>query len=672
MKPEERIIQLTEELIVHNRRYYIEDQPIISDYEFDKLLKELSLLEQAYPHLADPNSPTRRVGGGVTKDFLTKTHRFPMFSLDNSYSLEDIKEWIGRIQKRLSQDLTVSSAELSFCCELKYDGASVSITYKNGELIEAITRGDGNQGDDITTNVRTIKTVPLKLKAPFPEDFDIRGEVILARSAFNQLNEKRRVDGLPEFMNPRNTASGSLKLQDSSQVSKRGLDCFLYGVVSENQLYNSQYELLQKTRSMGFFVPNHSALCHSIEEIEAFITHWDEKRKGLDYEIDGIVIKLDRIDLQEKLGFTAKSPRWAIAYKFQAEEVITELNSVDFQVGRTGAVTPVANLTPVLLGGTNIKRASLHNADQIEKLDLYYGDMVTVEKGGEIIPKITSVKKELRRGNGEKVFFTKECPECGSILERPEGEVAYYCMNHAGCNPQVIGRIQHFASRKAMDIDGIGDETIAQLVNEGIIGDIADLYQLEYNRLITLDRMADTSVRNLLEGVEKSKSKPFEKVLFGLGIRMVGETVAKKLVKSFPTIEKLFSADLEALSQTPDIGLKIAESVIDFRNNEKNITLIERLRSAGLQLEKVIDASIQTQSVFTDKKVVVSGVFNSFSREELKSKLERLGAINQNSISAKTDYLIAGENMGPSKLQKAESLGIPMLSESDFLEMLQL
>lgn len=670
MKPEERIIQLTQELIEHNQRYYIEDQPIISDYEFDQLLKELSLLEQAYPHLADPNSPTKRVGGGVTKDFLTKTHRYPMFSLDNSYSLEDIKEWIGRIQKRLDQDPTVSGAELSYCCELKYDGASVSITYKNGELIEAITRGDGNQGDDITTNVRTIKTVPLKLKAPFPEDFDIRGEVILARNAFNQLNDKRRADGLPEFMNPRNTASGSLKLQDSSEVSKRGLDCFLYGVVSENQLYNSQYELLQKTRSMGFFVPNHSALCHSIEEIEAFITHWDEKRKELDYEIDGIVIKVDRIDLQEKLGFTAKSPRWAIAFKFQAEEVMTELNSVDFQVGRTGAVTPVANLTPVLLGGTIVKRASLHNADQIEKLDLYYGDTVTVEKGGEIIPKITGVKKELRKGNSAKVSFTKTCPECGSILERPEGEAAYYCLNHTGCAPQVIGRIQHFASRKAMDIDGIGDETIAQLVNEGVISDIADLYQLEYNRLITLDRMADTSVRNLLEGVEKSKSKPFEKVLFGLGIRMVGETVAKKLVKSFPTIEKLFSADLEALSEIPDIGLKIAESVIAFRTNEKNIALVDRLRSSGLQLEKVIDSSVQTQSVFTDKKVVVSGVFTSFSREELKSKLERLGAVNQSSISSKTDYVIAGENMGPSKLQKAASLGIPILSESDFLEML--
>ena len=407
MKPEERITQLTQELIDHNRRYYVEDQPIISDYEFDQLLKELSLLEQVYPHLADPNSPTNRVGGGVTKDFVTKTHRFPMFSLDNSYSLDDIKEWIARIQKRLSQDSAVGSTELSFCCELKYDGASVSITYKNGELIEAITRGDGNQGDDITTNVRTIKTVPLKLNAPFAEDFDIRGEVILARSTFNQLNEKRRADGLPEFMNPRNTASGSLKLQDSSEVSKRGLDCFLYGVVSENQLYNSQYELLQKTRSMGFFVPNHSALCRSIEEIEAFLSHWDEKRKELDYEIDGIVIKVDRIDLQEKLGFTAKSPRWAIAYKFQAEEVMTELNSVDFQVGRTGAVTPVANLTPVLLGGTIVKRASLHNADQIEKLDLYYGDTVTVEKGGEIIPKITGVKKELRKGNGTKVFFYK-------------------------------------------------------------------------------------------------------------------------------------------------------------------------------------------------------------------------------------------------------------------------
>lgn len=670
MKPEERITQLTQELIDHNRRYYIEDQPIISDYEFDQLLKELSLLEQAYPHLADPNSPTNRVGGGVTKDFVTKTHRFPMFSLDNSYSLDDIKEWIARIQKRLSQDSTVGSTELSFCCELKYDGASVSITYKNGELIEAITRGDGNQGDDITTNIRTIKTVPLKLNAPFPEDFDIRGEVILARSTFNQLNQKRRADGLPEFMNPRNTASGSLKLQDSSEVSKRGLDCFLYGVVSENQLYNSQYELLQKTRSMGFFVPNHSALCRSIEEIEAFISHWDEKRKELDYEIDGIVIKVDRIDLQEKLGFTAKSPRWAIAYKFQAEEVMTELNSVDFQVGRTGAVTPVANLTPVLLGGTIVKRASLHNADQIEKLDLYYGDTVTVEKGGEIIPKITGVKKELRNGNGTKVFFTKVCPECGSILERPEGEAAYYCMNHIGCAPQVIGRIQHFASRKAMDIDGIGDETIAQLVKEGVIGDIADLYQLEYSQLITLDRMADTSVRNLLEGVEKSKSKPFEKVLFGLGIRMVGETVAKKLVKSFPTIEKLFTADLEALSEIPDIGLKIAESVIAYRNDEKNITLVERLRNAGLQLEKAIVTSVQTPSVFMDKKVVISGVFTSYSREELKSKLERLGARNQSSISSKTDYVIAGENMGPSKLQKAETLGIPILSESDFLEML--
>jgi len=421
---------------------------------------------------------------------------------------------------------------------------------------------------------------------------------------------------------------------------------------------------------MGFFVPNHSALCHSIEEIEAFITYWDEKRKGLDYEIDGIVIKLDCIDLQEKLGFTAKSPRWAIAYKFQAEEVITELNSVDFQVGRTGAVTPVANLTPVLLGGTIVKRASLHNADQIEKLDLYYGDTVTVEKGGEIIPKITGVKKELRKGNEAKISFTKACPECGSILERPEGEAAYYCMNHAGCAPQVIGRIQHFVSRKAMDIDGIGDETITQLVNEGIIRDISDLYQLEYNRLITLDRMADTSVRNLLEGVEKSKSKPFEKVLFGLGIRMVGETVAKKLVKSFQTIEKLFSADLKDLSEIPDIGLKIAESVIAFRNNEKNITLVERLRSAGLQLEKVVETFVQTPSVFTDKKVVVSGVFNSFSREDLKAKLELLGAVNQSSISSKTDYVIAGKNMGPSKLQKAESLGIPILLESDFLEML--
>ena len=670
MKPEERIIQLTQELIDHNRRYYIEDNPIISDYEFDRLMKELSLLEQSYPHLADPNSPTKRVGGGVTKDFMSKSHRFPMYSLDNSYSLEDVKEWINRIKKRLSLENNDEIFELSFCCELKYDGASVSITYKNGELIEAITRGDGTQGDDITTNVRTIKTVPLKLKPPFPNDFDIRGEVILSRSAFDELNQKRQSIGFPIFMNPRNTASGSLKLQDSSEVSKRNLDCFLYGIVSDNQIYHSQYELLQKTRSMGFFVPNHCALCHSVEEIESFIQYWDEKRRSLNYEIDGIVIKIDSVDLQKELGFTAKSPRWAIAYKFQAEEVTTELNSVVFQVGRTGAITPVANLTPVLLGGTIVKRASLHNADQIDKLDLYFGDMVTVEKGGEIIPKITGVKKEMRKWNSVKVSFTKVCPECGSTLERPEGEAAYYCLNHLRCAPQVIGRIQHFASRKAMDIDGIGDETIAQLVNEGLIRDVADLYQLEYNRLISLDRMADTSVNNLLKGVEKSKSKPFEKVLFGLGIRMVGETVAKKLVKSFPTIDALFSANLDSLSEIPDIGLKIAESIVSFRNDKANITLIERLHEFGLQLEKVIEETVQINSVFTNKKVVVSGVFSSFSRDELKSKLEDLGAIIQSSISSKTDFVIAGENMGPSKLQKAESLGISMLSESEFVKML--
>lgn len=670
MKPEERISQLTQELIDHNRRYYIEDNPIISDYEFDRLMKELSLLEQSYPHLADPNSPTKRVGGGVTKDFMSKSHRFPMYSLDNSYSLEDVKEWINRIKKRLSQENNDEIFELSFCCELKYDGASVSITYKNGELIEAITRGDGTQGDDITTNVRTIKTVPLKLKPPFPNDFDIRGEVILSRSAFDELNQKRQSIGFPIFMNPRNTASGSLKLQDSSEVSKRNLDCFLYGIVSDNQIYHSQYELLQKTRSMGFFVPNHCALCHSAEEIESFIQYWDEKRRSLNYEIDGIVIKIDRVDLQKELGFTAKSPRWAIAYKFQAEEVTTELNSVVFQVGRTGAITPVANLTPVLLGGTIVKRASLHNADQIDKLDLYFGDTVTVEKGGEIIPKITGVKKEMRKWNSVKVSFTKVCPECGSTLERPEGEAAYYCLNHLRCTPQVIGRIQHFASRKAMDIDGIGDETIAQLVNEGLIRDVADLYQLEYNRLISLDRMADTSVNNLLKGVEKSKSKPFEKVLFGLGIRMVGETVAKKLVKSLPTIDALFSANLDSLSKIPDIGLKIAESIVSFRNDKANITLIERLREFGLQLEKVIEETVQINSVFTNKKVVVSGVLSSFSRDELKSKLEDLGAIIQSSISSKTDFVIAGENMGPSKLKKAESLGIRMLSESEFVKML--
>lgn len=672
MDVQKRIEELTHKLNQHNHRYYIEDNPTISDSEFDRLLKELKDLELAYPQYADPNSPTVRVGGGVTKVFESIAHRFPMYSLDNSYSILEIKEWIERVEKRLKSENKNLEA-LQFCCELKYDGASVSITYENGSLIRAVTRGDGVAGDDITNNVRTIASVPLQLSGSFPKNFDIRGEVILSRSSFERLNKERLSSGLPTFMNPRNTASGTLKIQDSKEVASRKLDCFLYGMVMDESPYNSQYDMLASARSMGFFVPNHTALCNSADEIAEFINYWRDHRHKLNYEIDGIVIKVDQIDLQEQLGFTSKAPRWAIAYKFPAEEVSTRLLTVDFQVGRTGAVTPVANLEPVLLGGTIVKRASLHNADQLEKLDLHFGDTILVEKGGEIIPKINGVRVELRPKEAQKVSFVTNCPQCNSVLIRMPGEAAYYCPNTNDCLPQIIGRIQHFASRKAMDIDGLGDETVALLVQENRIRKISDLYRLTYNDLITLDRMADVSVSNLLAGITKSKSKRFERVLYGLGIRMVGETVAKKLTRSFETIEELSRASVASLAELPDIGEKIAESVVSYFSNSDHTLMIEELRGFGLKL--VNEKSNQTESAsseFTGKKVVVSGVFSRFSREELKELLENNGALLQGSISSKTDFLIAGENMGPAKLAKATELGVSIISEAELFSMLNI
>lgn len=672
MDVKKRIEELTHELNQHNHRYYIEDHPTISDIEFDRLLNELRDLERAYPQYADPNSPTVRVGGGVTKVFETSEHRFPMYSLDNSYSILEIKEWIERAEKRLKSENSNLEA-LQFCCELKYDGASVSITYENGSLIRAVTRGDGVMGDEITNNIRTITSVPLQLSGSYPENFDVRGEVILSKSSFERLNKERLSIGLPAFMNPRNTASGTLKMQDSKEVASRKLDCFLYGMVMDENRYNSQYAMLASARSMGFYVPNHTALCNSADEIDEFINYWRDHRHELDYEIDGIVIKVDQIDLQEQLGFTAKAPRWAIAYKFPAEEVSTRLVTVDFQVGRTGAVTPVANLEPVLLGGTIVKRASLHNADQLEKLDLHFGDTVLVEKGGEIIPKINGVRVDLRPKEAQKVSFLTHCPHCNSVLIRISGEAAYYCPNTNNCSPQIIGRIQHFASRKAMDIEGLGDETVALLVQENRIRRISDLYRLTYNDLITLDRMADVSVANLLSGIAKSKNKPFERVLYGLGIRMVGETVAKKLTRSFGTIEELSRATVASLAELPDIGEKIAESVVSYFSNSDHRLMIEELRGFGLKLvnEKTAKPESAT-SEFNGKKVVISGVFSRFSREELKELLENNGAILQGSISSKTDFVVAGENMGPAKLAKATELGVSILSEAELLLLLNI
>ncbi|KAF2507221.1 NAD-dependent DNA ligase LigA [Flavobacterium zhairuonense] len=661
MTIQENIQALREELNQHNYNYYVLDNATISDYDFDIKLKELQDLENKHPEFFDENSPTQRVGGAITKNFKTIAHQYRMYSLDNSYSKEDLLDWENRIQKVLG------NVKLEYTCELKYDGASISITYENGRLVQALTRGDGFQGDEVTNNIKTIKSVPLQLKGNYPEKFDIRGEIILPYAGFEKMNQELIEIGETPYSNPRNTASGSLKLQDSAEVAKRPLECLLYFVTGNNLPFSSQFEGLESARKWGFKVPKEAKLVDNMNEVFDFIDYWDTHRHNLPYETDGVVIKVNNIQYQEELGYTAKSPRWAIAYKFKAEQVSTKLNSISYQVGRTGAITPVANLAPVQLAGTIVKRASLHNADQIEKLDIRINDTVFVEKGGEIIPKIIAVDLDKRPENSEKTHYITHCPECKTKLERNEGEANHYCPNFYGCAPQIIGRIQHYISRKAMDIEGLGGETVALLFKNGLVHNYADLYELKVEDILHLERMAQKSAENLVNGVEKSKEIPFESVLFALGIRYVGETVAKKLAKHYKSIDALAQASLMDLVLVDEIGERIAKSVIEFFENEENKRIIERLKSYGVQFEIVEKINPNATEKFIGKTFVVSGVFAQFSRDELKKTIEDNGGKVGSSISAKTDFVVAGDNMGPAKLEKANKLNIPILSEEDFI-----
>jgi DNA ligase (NAD+) len=658
------ILQLREELNQHNYNYYVLDKPTISDLEFDLKLKQLQDLEHRYPEYFDENSPTQRVGGAITKNFKTVQHDYRMYSLDNSYSKEDLIEWEKRIQKVLGE------VPLEYVCELKYDGASISITYENGQLKRAITRGDGFQGDDVTNNIKTIKSIPLKLKGNFPEKFDVRGEIILPFAGFEKMNQELMDIGELPYSNPRNTASGSLKLQDSAEVSKRPLDCLLYFIIGPNLPFHSQFESLEGARNWGFKVPKEPRLARSLDQVFQFIDFWDIHRHKLPYETDGVVVKVNQFQHQDELGFTAKSPRWAMAYKFKSEQVSTRLNSISYQVGRTGAITPVANLEPVQLAGTIVKRASLHNADQIEKLDIRIGDEVFVEKGGAIIPKIIAVDWSKRPINSIPTKYIANCPECQTELVRSEGEANHYCPNFYGCPPQIIGRIQHFISRKAMDIEGLGGETVALLFNNGLVHNYADLYKLTVEQILPLERMAQKSAENLVKGVENSKNVPFENVLFALGIRFVGETVAKKLAKHYKNIDALSKATFMDLVLVDEIGERIAQSVLDFFENPINKEIIEQLKAQGVQFEIVEKINPNATDKLTGKTFVVSGVFEKFSRDDLKNAIEDNGGKVGSSISAKTDYVVAGDNMGPAKLEKANALKIPIISEDDFIKML--
>lgn len=659
------IQNLREELNQHNHNYYVLDQPTISDLEFDVKLKQLQDLETQYPDFFDENSPTQRVGGTVTKNFATVTHDYRMYSLDNSYSKEDLVEWENRIQKVLG------NVSLEYVCELKYDGASISITYENGKLKRAVTRGDGFQGDDVTNNIKTIKSIPLQLKGNYPDKFDIRGEIILPFAGFEKMNQELIDIGETPYSNPRNTASGSLKLQDSSEVSKRPLDCLLYFIIGQNLPISSQIESLESARSWGFKVPNETRLAKSLNQVFQFIDFWDEHRHKLPYETDGVVVKVNQFQHQEELGYTAKSPRWAMAYKFKSEQVSTRLNSISYQVGRTGAITPVANLEPVQLAGTIVKRASLHNADQIEKLDIRIGDSVFVEKGGEIIPKIIAVDSSKRPLNTAPTKYIAHCPECQTELVRLEGEANHYCPNFYGCPPQIIGRIQHFISRKAMDIEGLGGETVTLLFNNGLVNNYADLYNLTVEQILPLERMAQKSAENLINGVLNSKKVPFENVLFALGIRFVGETVAKKLAKHYKNIDALSKATFMDLVLVDEIGDRIAQSVIDFFENASNQAIISELKLQGVQFEIVEKINPNATNKLEGKTFVVSGVFEKFSRDDLKNSIEDNGGKVGSSISAKTHFVVAGDNMGPAKLEKANSLKIPIISEDDYIEMLK-
>lgn len=663
MNIEQQISALRKELDQHNYNYYVLDNPTISDREFDEKLTELQKLEKAHPEFYDPNSPTLRVGGEITKNFETVQHSFRMYSLENSYSKEDLEDWEKRIEKMVD-------GKVEFTCELKYDGASISLTYEDGNLKRAVTRGDGFQGDDVTANVKTIRSIPLRLKGDFPALFDIRGEIVLPFEGFSKMNAERIELGEEPYRNPRNTAAGSLKLQDSAEVARRPLDCLLYNIVGDRLPLKTQFESLQKAREWGFKVPEAAKLAKNLEEVLEYVNYWDIHRHQLPYETDGVVVKVNSLQQQEELGYTAKSPRWAMAFKFKAEQVSTVLNQITYQVGRTGAITPVANLEPVELAGTIVKRASLHNADQIEKLDIREGDTVFVEKGGEIIPKIIGVDLTQRDPHSSPTHYITNCPECGTSLVRAEGEAQHYCPNADGCPPQIIGRIQHFISRKAMDIEGLGAETVALLVNNGLINNYADLYLLKEEQVIPLERMAEKSAENMINGIEASKKITFERVLFALGIRFVGETVAKKLARHYKTIDALKNTSEEDLKTVDEIGERIAQSVVSFFASEENLHTIERLKSYGVQLEISAEELADQTDALQGHTFVVSGVFAKVSRNELKKLIEDNGGKVSSAISSKTNYVVAGENMGPSKKAKAESLGVPIISEDDFLGMI--
>ena len=659
----ERIDNLRQEIEQHNYNYYVLSAPVISDIEFDKKLKELQQLEEENSEYFDPNSPTQRVGSDIVKTFKQVKHQYPMLSLTNTYSEGEIADFYERTKKALNEDFEL-------VCELKYDGTSIALIYENGALQTAITRGDGEKGDDVTANARTIQTIPLRLKGDYPEKFEIRGEIMMPWSVFDELNKQRERDEEPLFANPRNAASGTMKLQDSAVVATRKLDAYLYYLLGENLPCETHYDNLQKAKTWGFKISDATRKCSNLEEVFDFIKYWDTERKNLPVATDGIVIKVNSLLQQKNLGFTAKSPRWAIAYKFQAEKALTRLNSVSYQVGRTGAVTPVANLDPVQLSGTIVKRASLHNADIINALDLHYGDMVFVEKGGEIIPKITAVDKDARVLIGEKVQFIKKCPECGAELVRMEGEAAHYCPNEDGCPPQIKGRIEHFVSRKAMNIEGLGSETIALLYEKKLLNSVADIYELKAGYLARLERLGEKSAQNIIQAVNNSKQIPFERVLFALGIRHVGETTAKKIAMSMHTIENIQNASAEELNNIDEVGIRIAQSVVDYFANPKHTEWVNRLKEAGLQFVLSEEKLATTTDKLKGLSIVITGTFSLHSRDEYKDMIEQNGGKNVAAVSGKTNYLFAGENVGPVKLEKAQKLGVKIINEEEFLEMI--
>lgn len=662
----ERISVLSKELDEHNYKYYVLSTPSISDFQFDKMMEELIRLEKEFPELLSPDSPSQRVGGQVTKEFTTVKHKYPMMSLGNTYSKEELEDFDERVRK-------VTGDKVEYVCELKFDGVAIGLTYLKGILKRAVTRGDGVQGDDVTTNVKTIRSIPLKLHGKdYPDEFEIRGEIIMHHKVFERINAERVEIGEQPFANPRNFASGTLKLQDSAEVARRSLDCFLYATYGPNLPFKSHFESLRKAKEWGFKISDDYALCKNLDQVFEFINSWEKKREKLPFDIDGVVIKVNSYLQQEELGFTAKSPRWAIAYKYKAESVSTALNSISFQVGRTGAITPVANLQPVFLAGTTVKRASLHNADQIQKLDLHEGDVVFVEKGGEIIPKVTSVDLSKRKANSKRVKYITRCPECNTELIRKEGEANHYCPNEYGCPPQIKGKIEHFTSRKAMDIEGLGSETVELFYKNDLIKDIADIYDLKKNQVMELERMGEKSANNLVEAIEASKKISFERVLFALGIRYVGDTVAKKLARYFKDIDNLSKANLEQLCEAPEVGEKIAESVLDYFADSHSRQIVNRLKKAGLQMEMHADAIAKVLSdKLKGKSVVVSGVFKKYSRDELKTIIEQHGGKNSGSVTSKTSYLLAGDESGPSKLEKATQLKIPVISEDEFLKLIK-